>query len=120
MVQSLVDHLDDNVNESWETKQGILDTLSRCIAVAADSSLGQSTIEYSILPTTFVFALCRGSFRILLLMPGSQYDTGACVASQALSLVHNMTLELVWCHGHFYARVVREYLFSRYSTVDSR
>ncbi len=41
-VQSLVDHLDARVKESWETKQGILGTLSKCVAVAADSSLGES------------------------------------------------------------------------------
>ena len=41
-VQSLVDHVDAKVKESWETKQGILGTLSKCVAVAADSSLGES------------------------------------------------------------------------------
>ena len=41
-VQSLVDHLDAKVNDSWEIKQGILDTLSKCVAVAADGSLGKS------------------------------------------------------------------------------
>ncbi len=37
-----MDHLDAKVKESWETKQGILATLSQCVAVAADSSLGES------------------------------------------------------------------------------
>ncbi|XP_064391064.1 protein EFR3 homolog B-like [Halichondria panicea] len=45
VVQSLVDHLDTKVKESWETKQGILGTLSKCVTVAADSSLGPSVLD---------------------------------------------------------------------------
>ena len=40
-IQSLVDHLDAKAKESCDLKQGILDTLSQCVAVAADGSLGE-------------------------------------------------------------------------------
>lgn len=34
-------HLDKKANESCSLKQGILDTLSQCVGVAADGSLGK-------------------------------------------------------------------------------
>ena len=40
-IQALVDHLDAKSSKSCDLKQGILDTLSRCVAVAADGSLGK-------------------------------------------------------------------------------
>ena len=39
-IQALVEHLDNNASESCSIKQGILETLSQCVAVAADGSLG--------------------------------------------------------------------------------
>ena len=46
-IQALVNHLDSKVNGSWETKQGILDTLSQCVAVVADGSLGKLTSTFT-------------------------------------------------------------------------
>ena len=43
-MQALVNHLDAMKDSSWEVKQGILDTLSHCVAAAADGSLGIFTI----------------------------------------------------------------------------
>ena len=40
-IQALVNHLDAKASESCELKQGVLDTLSHCVAVAADGSLGE-------------------------------------------------------------------------------
>ena len=40
-IQALVDHLDAKSSKSCDLKQGILDTLSGCVAVAADGSLGE-------------------------------------------------------------------------------
>lgn len=40
-IQALVQHLDDKAKESCDLKQGILDTLSQCVVVAADGSLGE-------------------------------------------------------------------------------
>lgn len=39
-LQALVNHLDAIPNQSMEVKQGILDTLSHCVAATADGSLG--------------------------------------------------------------------------------
>ena len=44
-----MDHLDAKSNESCDVKQGVLDTLSRCVAVAADGSLGESVISLYLL-----------------------------------------------------------------------
>ena len=40
-IQALVDHLDAKSQESCDLKQGILDTLSQCVAVAAGGSIGR-------------------------------------------------------------------------------
>ena len=40
-MQALVNHLDAMGVQTWEVKQGILETLSQCVAVAADGSLGK-------------------------------------------------------------------------------
>ncbi len=40
-IQALVLHLDNKAKESCDLKQGILDTLSQCVIVAADGSLGE-------------------------------------------------------------------------------
>ncbi len=39
-IQALVAHLDIKANESCDLKQGILDTLTQCVPVAMDGSLG--------------------------------------------------------------------------------
>ena len=40
-IQALVGHLDKKASASCSVKQGILDTLSQSVAVAADGSLGK-------------------------------------------------------------------------------
>lgn len=44
-IQALMDHLDAKAKESCDLKQGILDTLSQCVAVAADGSLGEDGVK---------------------------------------------------------------------------
>lgn len=44
-IQALVGHLDKKVGERCLLKQGILDTLSHCVSVAADGSLGPSVLD---------------------------------------------------------------------------
>ena len=39
-IQALVEHLDKNASGPCSLKQGILDTLSQCVSVAAEGSLG--------------------------------------------------------------------------------
>ena len=46
-LQALVNHLDAMENPSWEVKQGILDTLSHCVAAAVDGSLGMSSHKWT-------------------------------------------------------------------------
>ena len=46
-LQALVNHLDAIPDKSLEVKQGILDTLSQCVAAAADGSLGGSLVLIS-------------------------------------------------------------------------
>lgn len=41
-IQALLLHLDNKAAESCDIKQGILDTLSQCVIVAADGSLGET------------------------------------------------------------------------------
>ncbi len=58
-----------------------------------------SRILYDIMASVFLFLFVTGLnlttiFCLNPVSPGSQYDTGAYVASVASSLVHNMTLEL--------------------------
>ena len=41
VIQALVEHLDKKAKQPCSLKQGILDTLSQCVTVASDSSLGK-------------------------------------------------------------------------------
>ena len=52
-LQALVNHLDAIPNKSLEVKQGILDTLSHCVAATADGSLGWFLIH--VVLTNFLF-----------------------------------------------------------------
>lgn len=47
----MVLHLDNKAKESCELKQGILDTLSQCVIVAADGSLGETVYCWFVFQT---------------------------------------------------------------------
>lgn len=46
-MQALVNHLDAMKDSSFPVKQGILDTLSHCVATAADGALGETTNNFN-------------------------------------------------------------------------
>ena len=57
-LQALVNHLDAIPNKSLEVKQGILDTLSHCVAAAADGSLGWFLIVLANLSVYTITCTC--------------------------------------------------------------
>ena len=70
-IQALVGHLDKKAAESCPLKQGILDTLSQCVSVAADGSLGQPSLSPS-------------SLSLSLSLPYSGYFSGGKIFSLQL------------------------------------
>ena len=56
-MQALVNHLDAMKDSSCEVKEGILDTLSHCVAAAADGNLG--TDCYLTLRITTLYSLIQ-------------------------------------------------------------
>jgi hypothetical protein len=73
-IQALVGHLDRKSGEPCLLKQGILDTLSQCVSVAADCSLGPSVLD--------VFRTLVRHLRISIESPSSPAEASTNTAFQ--------------------------------------
>ncbi len=51
-------HLDNKAKGSCDLKQGILDTLSQCVIVAADGSLGEASLSVD-MSQNKCYLMCR-------------------------------------------------------------